>query len=414
MKRTIACSFAALALHALSPPASWASAAAPRSTDSVDVSVRPATVAPGDRIHLTIHVVDPRTKASLAVRPRAVFLRKPDSRESLKSHLTPLGSDGYVVCGTLTPGTYDIGYIWTDGKAPDVTCTTRLTVRPGIEVSVAPDPAQGRGLSIRMTNRAARSLTATATVDMIGNRTDTISNLVLASGESTTLSVSNAQPPERPLAAPLPVAVTVSSGAGQATWNGNVYFWNAGKTWAAPLELDSAQQWQSAGGAWEGAGDLSAVLRARYDERAFYIRAEVTDDEHTTAEVDGIVERGDSIRLVLDPNWSRRPGPAGADLVLARTSDGPRVMRLSGSPAPVPGSELKVSREGPKTLYEAMVPWSQLGIAGVRPGRSLGFSLLVNDDDGEGLDGWLMYGDGIRPEKRADRYGTLTLLPAAP
>jgi hypothetical protein len=284
-------------------------------------------------------------------------------------------------------------------------------VRPALSLSLVPDPSVGRELRLTVTNNSRQPVTATATVDMVGNRTDTVSNIVLPGRQSVALPVSNALPADRPLTVPLPVTARVTSRAGGASWFGNVFFWAAGKSWGPPLVLNSAQVWQSQDGTWTGPEDLSATLRARYDERALYLRAEVTDDIFHQPYQKGEVWRGDAFQIAIDPRWSRRPDAKGAtEFALALTPDGPQVYRWTHPAGIIPNADLKVTRDGTRTQYEAKIPWKALGISTVRPGQALGFALILNDNDGKDRQGWLMYGDGIATEKRSDRYATLTLL----
>jgi hypothetical protein len=94
---------------------------------------------------------------------------------------------------------------------------------------------------------------------------------------------------------------------------------------------------------------------------------------------------------------------------LALTPDGPQVYRWTPPAGIVPGATLIVNRRGSVASYEASIPWNALGISAVHPPQTLGFAAVVNDNDGNGREGWLAYGGGIATEKRSDRYGTLTL-----
>ncbi|HEY3269137.1 MAG TPA: sugar-binding protein [Armatimonadota bacterium] len=280
-------------------------------------------------------------------------------------------------------------------------------------VSASPDPSVGRSLKITITNRSSRKVTATAKVDMIGNRTDTISDVALGARETTTLTIPNAQPATTALTIPLPVAVSVTAVGGEAEWSGNVHFWSARRgADGPPLLLASAQLWQSQDGTWTGPNDLSAKATARYDDRALYLRAEVTDDVFHQPFSLGEAWKGDGLQIAIDPNWSRRSDATeSVEFGLALTPGGPQVYRSTPLVGVMPGATLSVKRDGDCTTYDAAIPWSQLGVKAVRPPRTIGFALLLNDNDGGSREGWLSYGDGIAAAKRADRYGTLTLLP---
>lgn len=77
----------------------------------------------------------------------------------------------------------------------------------------------------------------------------------------------------------------------------------------------------------------------------------------------------------------------------------------------MPRADLKVKRDSVRTTYNASIPWKELGVTAIRAPKTIGFALIVNDNDGKGREGWLAYGDGIAAEKRTDRYALLILLP---
>lgn len=76
--------------------------------------------------------------------------------------------------------------------------------------------------------------------------------------------------------------------------------------------------------------------------------------------------------------------------------------------------ELKyaVSRSDSTTSYELAIPWRELShdITQVKQGMKLKFSLLVNDNDGEGRRGWLEYNSGIGSSKDVNAFGDLYLM----
>jgi hypothetical protein len=263
-----------------------------------------------------------------------------------------------------------------------------------------------------LSNHSTRATVATARIDLIGNRTDTISDITLGPRESRAFPVANTMPDEPPLSVPLPVTATVTAPIGSADWNGVVYFWSAGRDKdGAPLSLDSAQQWQSQDGEWDGPDDLSATVTARYNAQRLLLHAEVTDDVLSQPYTLGETWRGDGFQFAVDPSWSRRPDTTAAvEFGLALTPDGPQVYRWTPPSGLVPGATLTVRRAGKATIYDASIPWKELGAAPPAPPHTVGLSFILNDNDGDNRQGWLAYGGGIATEKRADRYATLTLL----
>ncbi|WP_339320689.1 sugar-binding protein [Paenibacillus sp. FSL R10-2734] len=70
-----------------------------------------------------------------------------------------------------------------------------------------------------------------------------------------------------------------------------------------------------------------------------------------------------------------------------------------------------VGRSDSTTSYELAIPWRELifDITQVKQGMKLKFSLLVNDNDGEGRRGWLEYNSGIGTSKDVNAFGNLHL-----
>lgn len=382
------------------------------SPSAITAHVAPPVAVPGDGISIALtstYKTVPLPEDIKAFEAHGVpVLFLPDSHTPIPNGLRR-GAKGRLAVGNVPPGDYLAGYRLPSGSV----AAAPLRVVPAVSVSVAPNPAQGNDLTITMVNHSTRKVKATATVDMVGNRTDGLTQLEVAPHATLTQNLSNAQPAGARMSEPLPVSVTLSSPAGEASWSGNVYFWSAGrKSPGPPLTLDSAQDWQSQDGSWTGPDDLSVTMTARYDYKHLFLHADVLDDVFSQPFTVGEVWRGDAFQIAVDPNWTRRPDSSDAtEFGLALTPDGPQVYRWTGNAGPMPGAGLKVKRDGVHITYDASIPWSELGVKAFKTPKTIGFSFILNDNDGKDRQGWLMYGDGIATEKRADRYATLTLLP---
>jgi hypothetical protein len=166
-------------------------------------------------------------------------------------------------------------------------------------------------------------------------------------------------------------------------------------------------------GARRGPEDLSARARLTWDERALYVLVEVTDDQHVQSHHGPDVWQSDNVQLAFDSGleaWkAREAGQAAeyAEIGLSRTDTGDEVYRWLWKEGPAPGVAIKSSREGNRTTYEAVIPWPELNAAAPKPGALSGFALIVNEDDGEGRDGWLQLYDGIGFGKDPRKFGVL-------
>lgn len=139
---------------------------------------------------------------------------------------------------------------------------------------------------------------------------------------------------------------------------------------------------------WSGRSDLSANLLTMWDERNLYIALSVADNVHNQPYTPDAMVRGDSVQIALDASWEAPGGrerlEAIHEFAMALLRTGPALYRLKGAaaaPAPVPGASIQVLRAGNLTIYEAAIPWSELGIARPAAGRAIGLSLRINDND---------------------------------
>ncbi|RIQ21460.1 sugar-binding protein [Jiangella rhizosphaerae] len=157
-----------------------------------------------------------------------------------------------------------------------------------------------------------------------------------------------------------------------------------------------------------GPDDLSGQVWTTWDEENVYLSARIHDDVHSqTSSGDG-VWAGDGFQFGFATGL---PGETRAwdELGLTLTADGPEVYRWLAaggrSVGVVEGVDVAVVRhdDTDETVYELAIPWSEL--TPFRPAdRLLSFSLIVNENDGTGRDGWIAWGDGIATAKDPARY----------
>lgn len=180
-------------------------------------------------------------------------------------------------------------------------------------------------------------------------------------------------------------------------------------TWGEPtIVLDDRRYTMSCAGGvqtpstiWEGPKDLSAKLWLRWDRRALYVGIVVTDNVHLQNAGSPLdVWQHDSVQYGFDAagNAPVRP-PDGWDSTddseweAALFPSGPILVRTQGpgaAPAgPVEGSLCSVRRQGEVTTYVVVFPWRVLSPATGEEGSIFGFNFIVNDDDGQGREGWM-------------------------
>lgn len=187
-------------------------------------------------------------------------------------------------------------------------------------------------------------------------------------------------------------------------------------------EWDRGGELVLAGSHWVGVvphggdDDLSLSARARWADGVVYLAVEVNDDTHVATDPDDRLYLGDSLQLAFDVGSDRTRGAYDADdheLAFARVAGGSRSFRHVGT-----GDSswtIAVARSGTTTTYEVRLPSSALGGALLSRGTSLGFSFLVNDDDGAatpdatGREGWIELTPGIGGGKDPYSFGDLVL-----
>lgn len=174
---------------------------------------------------------------------------------------------------------------------------------------------------------------------------------------------------------------------------------------------------------WKGVNDLSAKSCIEWDEENMYLFCEVTDDIFNQPEPAATCYKGDSVQFgvfygdevqvaIGQKNTSYH------EIALSKTPDGAKAYRyLSQDNCYEKGDitdkcELAIEREGNKTIYECKIPWEALLMPGQKPklGDRLGFSFLVNDNDGGGRRGWIEYASGIGESKDTTLFTYLKLI----
>lgn len=173
---------------------------------------------------------------------------------------------------------------------------------------------------------------------------------------------------------------------------------------------------------WRGVKDLSAAVTLMWDEENFYLAADVKDDVFFQNRMTSNMWNGDSVQIgvfygVEDFLAIGEASATFHEIAMALTPEGPQAYRhLSQDNVYEAGLcnnyELAVKREETRTLYEFKIPWSELLRKGDQPkeGDLLGFSYLVNDNDGGGRRGWIEYASGIGQAKDTSLFTYMTLI----
>ncbi|RCX21446.1 acetyl esterase/lipase [Fontibacillus phaseoli] len=168
---------------------------------------------------------------------------------------------------------------------------------------------------------------------------------------------------------------------------------------------------------WNGEDDASATGFLCWDPANLYLALEVTDDKHVQSSSGSEIWNGDGIQFAIGiANADGGNPPEYHEFGLAMDDEGQLTKWRWLTP---PGfsiqdffeTELAIHRKNQITVYEVAIPWDELILnkALVRPGMKLKFSLLLNDNDGDGRKGWLEFNSGIGTAKDIHAFGDIYL-----
>lgn len=185
--------------------------------------------------------------------------------------------------------------------------------------------------------------------------------------------------------------------------------------------IDLSAQDEYAGGGRSGAADLSADAGVAWDADKLYFDINVRDDVHSQSYSGVDIWQGDSIQLGIDLNRGAGAGSKQvSELGFALRDDGSVVKWRWKAPEGLQtgalgaGVEATVTRdeEAGVTHYAIAIPLDQLHGAGYvfDPQDALGFTLLMNENDGSGREGYMEYNQGIGSSKDFTLFGDLYLL----
>lgn len=173
---------------------------------------------------------------------------------------------------------------------------------------------------------------------------------------------------------------------------------------------------------WQGPQDLSGKCGIGWDEDNMYMFCEVTDDIFCQKNSVSRNWDGDGIQFGIVYNEATgvaigQMGTTFHEIGMALSPEGPGVYRYLSQDnvydtGVVDKAEVAVRREGNKTYYELRLPWEALLLPGQRPheGEKMGYSFLINEDDGSGRAGWIEYASGIGRNKNTSLFTILQLI----
>ncbi|MBQ7651095.1 MAG: hypothetical protein IJS15_09060 [Victivallales bacterium] len=166
---------------------------------------------------------------------------------------------------------------------------------------------------------------------------------------------------------------------------------------------------------YNGSEDCSAELRFAWDDENLYIAAKVKDDKHYQNIRGSGLWAGDCIQFAVTdggplPMSRSMDVSALNEFAISADDKGPFVFSWCSRDAGVQdNAKIAVTGGNGEIIYEVALPWESINIPKPFPGKKLGLSFVVADNDGDSLRGWLEWTPGIFGSKDCSAYGTVTL-----
>jgi hypothetical protein len=169
--------------------------------------------------------------------------------------------------------------------------------------------------------------------------------------------------------------------------------------------LSPPDHWAGLQGDMPSVLDIQARFRVAWEPGALYVAVEVTDDVHSNEYEPDMSWMGDSVQIAVDgandkngPGYDGNDWEVGAALLQEVPSAGCWHKPDGFTTCPV---QVSGKRVGNMTRYEIKIPGDFSG--------QVGLSVLVNDNDGAGRDGWLEWTPGVGFAKDPSFYGNVFL-----
>lgn len=156
--------------------------------------------------------------------------------------------------------------------------------------------------------------------------------------------------------------------------------------------------------AWKGPDDLSAVARMVHDERGIRFQVEVKDDTAGAIQRKDQLFRGDDVQVAI----GRADEKEFAIVDLGLSAEGPAAWCSQHRNPALRGQwniPLRITRTATGALYDAYLPYEQLGLVNAEKAQAVRLTFLINEDDGRGRVRWIQWKDGIGKNRTLESLG---------
>lgn len=289
-------------------------------------------------------------------------------------------------------------------------------IRSAITVQITPDVAVDPLITALIVEVANNSASTTRTVNTVSwavgdNIDSTTPGTSVAPGTSTRVRI-----PLSGLSSwtPYDASVTVEvSGLDPLDWQDRVTFdpvlarsitvdgsLDNGVAGSRGIDLSKDGQWKQSKSSQQqygGPADAGGLMWLFHDQDSLYLVAKITDDVFSQTNTGSLTWRGDSLQFAMVSGAPVDTGQTAYRYELALTPDGPQLNR-DLAPAGVDlglvaDAKVAIARRGTTTVYEAAIPWAQTPLDAAT--GLFAFTMLYNDNDGNGRKGYLQWGSGL-------------------
>jgi len=203
---------------------------------------------------------------------------------------------------------------------------------------------------------------------------------------------------------------------------------NRGKLFASVNDPVSDEAfWNTLNWSWvpimnptSGAGDFRARFAIGVTDSGFDLAVAVEDAVVSPQTSNTQYWNEDSVQFALDTAGLGFPGDQ-VEFIAVKSSNGPLLIknmaariggalpdRFTRAGQPLRYGSIAVERQNHQTLYKIHVDWTECCPFTFDPARAVRFSVLVNNNDGKGRDGYLEWAGGIGGDKDPAMYGDIT------
>lgn len=182
---------------------------------------------------------------------------------------------------------------------------------------------------------------------------------------------------------------------------------------ATPIDLETQGRYRNLTGTWSGTSDLSGKVSYSYTDEFLIVNAAIVDNVHEGSDSLREIWNGDSIQFGFS---ERAPGFTGQSIEVGAglLDEGPVLYSvIAAAPGPILDGEVDITHANGVTNYRLAIPWTLLSTSG-KPDRPFALSLLVNDNDNDGLGrkSYVEWASGIGGSKTQTLYRAAQLIPS--